>query len=91
MLKKRDILIALFTPQLVNHAETALLATSYLGADPTPRNYFIPSEFRLYWLFMMSVQASEKARFEKLLKSIRQKKLIENMTEFEKTLPRILP
>lgn len=89
MLKKRDVLVALFTPQLVDHAETALLATQYLGADTKPRYYFTPSEFRFYWLLMMAVQAANKTRFEKLLKSVAQKNLIKNKTEFDETLERI--
>lgn len=89
MLKKRGKLVAAFTPPLLDHAETALLSTAYLGADTSQRNYFVPSEFRLYWLMMIGILDHDKARFEKLLKTIDEKRLIKNKTEFAEMLARI--
>lgn len=71
MLKKRKKLVAAFTPPLLDHAETALLATAYLGADTSQRYYFVPSEFRLYWLMMIGMLDRDKLRFENLPKKSR--------------------
>lgn len=89
MLKKREKLVAALTPPLLDHAETALLATPYLGADTSQKYYFVPSEFRLYWLMMIGILDRDKKRFEKLLKTLDQKKLIKNKTEFAEILARI--
>lgn len=89
MLKKREKLVAGFTPPLLDHAETALLSTAYLGADTSQRYYFVPSEFRLYWLMMIGILDRDKQRFEKLPDLLDQKKLIKNKTEFAETLARI--
>lgn len=89
MLKQREKLVAAFTPPLLDHAETALQATAYLGADTSQKYYFVPSEFRLYWLMMIGILDLDKQCFEKLLKTLEQKKLIKNKTEFAEILARI--
>ncbi len=89
MLKKRAALLSLFTPPLVQNAELALLATPYLGIDSSGRDYFVPSDFRLYWLLVMAVQGHRPERLDGLLEDLSKKKLIRNRPEFDETLARI--
>lgn len=89
MLKKRAKLVAAFTPKLLDHAETTLCHTAYLGSDTSGKKYFVPSEFRLYWLLMIGILDRDPKRFEKILKLVSRKKLIKNKKEFSETLARI--
>jgi len=89
MLKKREKLVNAFTPALLDHAEIALLSTQYLGSDTSQRYFFVPAEFRLYWLMMIGILDRDEKCFEKILKTLDQKKLIKNKTEFAEMLGRI--
>lgn len=89
MLKKREALVRLFTPNVQRHAETAVLATPYLGIDPSARNYFIPVEFRTYWALVLGLTSSGKNEVTSLVGALNKKKLIVNRAEFEEMIERI--